>query len=307
VDRLNQIASGFTQAKILLAAAELRLFDAVAKVLDALTAMELLDKRDGVYRLRAEYEPWLREDSPTCFPALLRHRNHMFRHWARLEQQVTGEAQPPDESDRSVLSDAEMNDNFIRAMYAVGHERAEDVAARIDLDGVHTVADLGGGPGHYLVEIARRSERIELYLVDLPLTLETAARILSDSPFGERIHRVAWNFYDDPPPPELPPLDLVFISQVLHAESAERNRVLLRSLVPLLAPGGRVIVQENVVAADRTAPFDAALFAVNMLAMTAEGRTYTEEEILSWGRDAGLEPGGTERIDDRATLITLRR
>ena len=43
---------------------------------------------------------------------LLRHRNHMFRHWARLEQKVTGEAQPPDESDRSVLSDAEMNDKM---------------------------------------------------------------------------------------------------------------------------------------------------------------------------------------------------
>jgi hypothetical protein len=326
-EKLNEIASGFVKAKILLTGAQLRVFDLVADgatadevreriagdlrgveiLLDALTAMEIVDKHEGVYRLRAEYVPWLTDEASSQFPALLRHRNHMFQSWARLEDRVTGRSSGPPVDERAVLEDSEKNDSFIRAMYAFGREMAATVADRIDLTGVRTLADLAGGPGHYLAEFARRSERLEPWLIDLPMTLEVARRLLADSPLRERIHMAAWDVYADDPPGELPVFDLIFVSQLLHAESAERNRVLFRRLFPLVAEGGRVVVNENVVSTDRTAPIEAALFAVNMLAMTPEGRTYTEEEIHAWARDAGFAPEGTDRIDGRTVLLHLRR
>ena len=99
-ERLSEISSGFIQAKILMTGAELRVFDPVAGdgatagavaekvggtvrgveiLLDALTAMKILEKSGDVYHLRSEYEPFLLENSPTHFPAGLRHRNRMFR------------------------------------------------------------------------------------------------------------------------------------------------------------------------------------------------------------------------------------
>lgn len=326
MERLERISNGFIEAKILLTATELRIFDglagpgmtaeAVARriegrlrgveiLLDALTAMEIVDKDGDVYRLREEYVPYLSESSPTHYPSLLRHRNRMFGNWARLEDRITGDAPPG--GGRSVLRDAGPNEDFIRAMYAVSDARAAMITERIDLTGVRTLADLAGGPGRYLVEMASRSPEIEPYLIDLPLTLEVARRVLESSSIGDRVRLVAWNVYDDPPPDELPSLDLVFVSQLLHAESPDRNRTLFRRLYPLVSPGGRVIIHENVVEPGRTEPAPAALFAVNMLAMTEGGRTFTEEEILSWGREAGFAFESGERIDARSYLVRLKK
>ena len=178
---------------------------------------------------------------------------------------------------------------------------------RIDLAGVTVAADLGGGPGHYLVEIGRRLPAAELYLLDLPLTLETARDLLHRQGDGGRVQCVGWDFYHTPPPRNLPPVDLIFFSQVIHAETPEHNRALLRALRSRLAPGGRLIVHENVVEPGRTAPKESALFAVNMLAMTPGGRTYTEQEIATWGEEAGFIFAGGERIHARSYLLTFRR
>jgi hypothetical protein len=118
---------------------------------------------------------------------------------------------------------------------------------------------------------------------------------------------VPWDFYREAAPKDLPRMDLVFVSQVVHGESPERNLALMRRLHKLTAPGGRVVVHEKLVEPDRTRPFEAALFAVNMLAMTDGGRTYTEDEILEWARQAGFEPEPGERIDDRSALVRFRR
>jgi hypothetical protein len=326
MERLERISNGFIEAKILLAAAELRLFDnltgegktagvaaravgggrrEVEILLDALVAMEIVDKRGDVYRLRDDYVPQLTEASPTHYPSLLRHRNRMLRSWAFLEERITGAESPA--RGRSVLEGEGANEDFIRAMYAVGHERASRVAERVDLEGVRTVADVGGGPGHYLEAFASRSPELQAWLIDLPLTLSVARRLLASSPVRDRIHTLAWDVYDQPPPAGLPSFDVVFVSQLLHAESPERNRELLRRLFALVSPGGWLIVHEHVVLPGRTEPATAALFAVNMLAMTDGGRTYTEDEILSWGTEAGFAPRPGERIDDRSFLVRMRK
>jgi SAM-dependent methyltransferase len=326
MDRLQELSQGFVGAKILLAASELRLFDQLADegasaaevargirgtergteiLLDALVALELIDKRAGRYHLRAEYAERLTEAAPDHFPALLRHRNRLLRRWAYLEEVVRGERPPVPLP--SVLEDREANENFILAMASVGSDRPAVVANRLELDGVRRFADVGGGPGHYLAEIARRVPEAEGWLIDLPLTLGVAERLLRCSPARERLHLVEWDFFADPAPDGLPSFDLVFVSQVLHAASPDANRELLEKLFALIAPGGRLVVQENTVDEDRTGPAAAALFAVNMLAMTDGGRTYTEEEIHAWGRAAGFEAGPGERIDERSYLVRLRR
>ena len=327
MERLHRIATGFIEAKLLLVAAEMRLFDALGDagatveevaersgatlrgieiVLDALTAMEILVKREGRYALVEEYAPHLREGSPSQLPSLLRHRNRMFRTWALLEERIRGEHDHP-QFERAFLLDASSNDDFIRAMAAVGRDRAKQIVDRVPLEGVRVVADIGGGPGHYLEEMATRSEGIEPYLVDLPATLATARRVLAGRPGAARIRMVEWDVYAGPAPATLPVLDLAFVSQVVHGESPERNRQFLGRLAKRIGPGGALVIHECTVGPERTSPREAALFAVNMLAMTPGGRSYTEEEITSWCRSTGFEPEGVERIDERSCLLRYRR
>jgi 3-hydroxy-5-methyl-1-naphthoate 3-O-methyltransferase len=326
MDKLLQIVSGFMEAKVLLAGAELGVFDHFGRdgataaevaralagdprgteiLLDALVSIEVLRKESGRYHNLPEFEPFLLADGPAHFLGLLRHRNRMFRTWAILEDRITGK-QPVDPN-RELLEDRESNANFIQAMYAGGMRQAPAVIDRLGLEGVRVAADLGGGPGHYLAEMARRSPSLEPYLVDLPLTLEVARKILAPTAIFPRLHFVEWDFYRVPQPPPLPAFDLVLVSAVLHAESPDHNRDLLKRIFPLVAPGGRVVVQENLVEGDRTQPKEAALFAINMLTGTPGGRTYTEAEIRCWGEQAGFRFAGCERLTPRSSLLTLRR
>jgi SAM-dependent methyltransferase len=232
----------------------------------------------------------------------------MFRRWAHLEERVLGVEDRPEPAERAQLhDDARRNESFIRAMHYAGRESVAGAVDRIDLTGVRTVADLGGGPGHFLVGFLRRLPEAEGHLVDLPLTLRTSRRVLADSPVRDRIRFVEWDLYDGERPAALPPLDLAFLSQVVHSETAERNRALMRRLLDAVAPGGRLVVRENVVDEGRTSPPAAALFAVNMLAMTPGGRTYTEAEIASWGREAGFAFEGGVRVNERSYLLAFRR
>lgn len=327
LEQLQAISTGFIKAKVVLAAAELRLFDITADdwltaedaagkidgdlrcteiLLDALVAVEMLEKRDGRYRLRSELVPVLREDSPSQIVSMLRHRNRMFREWSRIEDRIRGQAPGP-ASDRALLHDARANRDFIRAMVAASGELAPGVVDRIDLAGVRRVADLGGGPGHYASEFASRDSAIEAWLVDLPQTIATARELAPERLSHARVRTLEWDFYETPPPADLPIFDLIFVSQVVHAESPERNRDLFGKIAKLLEPGGRLVVHEFFVDPDRTTPAEAALFAVNMLAMTPGGRTYTVDELKGWARDAGLEPLGDERISERSGLAFFRR
>lgn len=326
IDELRQIATSFQQAKVLLAAAELGLFDrlkdggasaqdiatmlgadlrGVEVLLDALVALDLAVKRDGVYRNRPDLEGVLTEDAPSHFVASLRHSNRLFRNWAFLEERVRGEPVPV-AAFAGGMSEREHED-FIRAMYAITHATAASVVDAIPLQGVRSVADIAGGPGHYLVEFLKRSATLRGYLVDLPLTLDVAARIHADHPEWSRVGTVVWDVYRDDAPADLPPLDLAFVSQLVHSESPDANRAFLRRLFPVMSAGGRVVIHERTVDPDRTSPREGALFAVNMLAMTTAGRTYTEDEIVAWGREAGFEPIGGVRLSERSHLVSFRR
>jgi SAM-dependent methyltransferase len=327
LQRLNRAALGFMEAKLLFAAASLRLFDqlrgdggtapgvaarlgaadprGVEILLDALVSAGYVRKAGAVYTNEPEYEPYLVEDGPTHHVAGMRHRNRLFRHWAFLEDRILGRPLPPGILDRATQDDPQENENFIRAMYAYSHQGVGAVLDTLDLSGVSSVADLGGGPAHYLAEFGRRLPHANLYLVDLPLTLEVARRVQAGTPEFPRMRFVAWNFYEDAPPRDLPRFDVVLLSQVIHSEGPDANRALFRRIRPLLAPGGTLVVNERTVDATRTAPREAAFFAVNMFVMTEDGRSYTEDEIAGWAADAGLRAGRSVRISDVAHVLTF--
>ncbi len=322
---LRTISRSYVEAKVLLCAAELRVFDhlpapaeevanevggtlrGVEILLDALVAMDVLHKSAGQYSL----EPALRDDllssGSTHFVSLLRHRNRLFRRWAFLEEIITGRPLPSAVDGPGLLADPAATGDFIRAMFAVSSDRAAEVAAVLPLAGAKVIADLGGGPGHYLLAMLARAPEARGILADLPISLEVARELLAGHRLEGRIETVAWDLYQGEPSRAIPPIDLAFISQVLHGRGPEANRELLRRVATHLAPDGRLVIHENVVDEDRCKPRQAALFAVNMLAMTEQGRTYTEGEFVAWGEQAGLAHDGSRRLDERSFLVVLRR
>jgi hypothetical protein len=67
-------------------------------------------------------------------------------------------------------------------------------------------------------------------------------------------------------------------------ENLDRSRRCHQALVP----NGRVVVQDFLLAPDKTRPRSAALFALNMLVGTKAGSSYSVDEYAAWMKEAGF-------------------
>lgn len=326
-ERIARISGGFQEARVLLLGVELGLFErldgrpttaaelaaeldatlrGVEIVCDALVAMELLHKEESAYVTRPDAAAILCPGRPGSMTHILRHHAGMFQSWARLHETVRrGLAVPEHEKD--TLTDPAANRAFILGMAEVSRPRLGPVVDHLPLDGARHFVDVGGGPAHYACEAVRRDPRLTATLVDLPLTVEVAKGYIASQGLTERVRTVVCDFYHEEHIPLAEPADVVFVSQVLHAEGPDENRALLRKIAPHVRPGGWVVVSENMVGADRTSPAAGALFAVNMLAGTQRGRTYTEAEVAGWLREAGLVPEPVDPVLDRTWLLRARK
>ena len=325
--QVTRAANGFQEAKVLFAGVELGLFDrlgegpATARELaaglevttrgieilaDALTATGYLTKEEGLYANAAETDRYLVRGRPGSNAFIMGHRNQMFRSWANLEE-VVRHGQTVREKDKATLADREANRNFILGMAEVSRERVGAILERLPLEGARRFVDLGGGPAHYACEAVSRHPGLAALLVDLPLTVEVAREFIAEQDCSDRVTTQVCDFYTEPALDLGEPADVMLVSQVLHAEGPDENRALLHKIAPCVRPGGTVAIVENLVDPGRVSPVHAAMFAVNMLAGTQRGSTYTAEEVGGWLREAGFAPGPVDEIAPRTQLILARR
>ena len=85
--------------------------------------------------------------------------------------------------------------------------------------------------------------------------------------------------------------------------SPEENQDLLGHCYEALEPKGRVVIQDFILESDKTAPKQAALFALNMLVGTPAGSTYSYEEYTGWLRAAGFPEVRDIRLPGPSSLV----
>jgi hypothetical protein len=78
------------------------------------------------------------------------------------------------------------------------------------------------------------------------------------------------------------------MSAIIHINNPEENQRLIAAGVRALAVGGQLVILDHVMNEERTEPPVGAMFALNMLVGTDHGDTYTDSEIRSWMKEAGL-------------------
>ncbi len=308
----RRLSGGFRASRVILTANNFSIFehlktprtsDALAKaiktdpratriLLDAVTALGLLRKTGEKYRNTPAAETFLVKDSTWYQGDMLRHSEALWKSWSGLDEVVrTGKP------NRSGGRDY---DSFIRAMQNNAVLLAPDVISAIDLKGVTRALDLGGGPGAYSVELARR--KISVTMFDLPETVEIAKKLVT----GQKIKNVFFvrgDFHTDDIGSGF---DLVFISQILHSLSEDECLTLLKKAYSALNPKGRIAIHEFSLDDTRTAPVPGALFAVNMLVNTPAGRSYTPREMKGWLTKAGFKGLNVKSLGD-TVVVTGRK
>ncbi len=256
---------------------------AMAILLDALAAMELLAKRDDRYTVPDDVARFLTEGSPESILPMTRHQGNCLRRWALLAEVVqTGNPAGTGPSVRGAAADQA---DFIGAMQNVSGPIAAEVVARLQPLQFQHVLDVGAGPGTWTIALLRAVPEARATLFDLPPVVPMARQRIAEAGLGERVRFVPGDYYTD----ELPSgADLVWLGAICHQNSREQNRALFAKVHKALTTDGAVVIRDIVMDSSRTRPKTGALFAVNMLVGTQAGGTYTFDEYREDLCDAGF-------------------
>ncbi|MEW6247543.1 MAG: methyltransferase [Nitrospirota bacterium] len=246
-----------------------------------LAAAGLLRKRNGLYRNGPAAADALNAKSPHYRGAYLELLRDQWNDWSQLTACVK-RGKPVDRQDPD---EPAYRRRFTWAMHHRSTAIAPKVAAQVDLRNARTLLDLGGGPGTYALAFLARNPRLRATVCDRAPALGVAREIAATHKAGDRLSYLPLDFMRKPVPGRY---DVIWYSNVLHIYSPEENRGLFRRLLPALAPGGRLLIQDAFLL-DREGlyPVEASLFAVTMLLFTERGNTYSIAETSRWLREAG--------------------
>ena len=256
---------------------------ALGMLVTALVSLDFLGRDGDMISLPEHSRVSLSQNSEQYVGFIIKHHTHISPAWAKLTEAVkTGS--PTREVSSSHTDDAAEREAFLLGMFNVAIHQAETIAAALDLSGKKRLLDLGGGPGTYAVFFCRANPGLRATVFDKPTSEPIAAGIIRRYALEDRIDFVGGDFLKDPLPQGY---DVVWISQILHGDCPEDAARLVKEAGKIINPGGLLIVQDFVMDNDKCGPEHPALFALNMLAGTEGGQTYTWAEIESMIRDAG--------------------
>jgi len=303
-EEILKLARNFMESRILLSGAELNLFTILSRsplsaqelsdrigadlrainiLLDALTAMELLNKHGGTYYCAPSISPFLSDDSPRSVLPMVLHMAHLWKRWSRL----TGVSMGANDRENSAVPfrDTDEMRAFIGAMHVIAEPRAQEIIAAVDPEKANTLLDVGGASGTYTIAFLQNNPEMKATLFDRSEVIEMARERFEKAGMLDRVTLVSGDFYED----EFPDgHGLAFVSAIIHQNSPEQNVDLYKKVFNALNRGGRIVIRDHVMEPDRIHPRDGAIFAVNMLMGTAGGGTYTYEEIETGLQQAGF-------------------
>ncbi|MGB4599573.1 MAG: methyltransferase [Trichlorobacter sp.] len=310
---LRMLWGGFWSSRIIITANNLQIFDhltepkdapalaeliksdprATEVLLHALVALQLLKKHQGRFRNASLSTRFLVSGTPHYQGDILKHADNLWNSWSQLDNVVkTGKPASKTTFDHHA---------FIMGMHNIAHLVAPEVVRSIGMQGVAKAMDLGGGPGTYAMEM-RRQGAASVTHFDLPDTTNVAKRLTKQAGIDGILFKSGDVLQDKLGAG----YDLVLLSQLIHAFSAEQTQMIFEKVCQALRPGGRVVVQDFALNPNLTSPTQGALFSVNMLVNTPGGRCYPAQEIRALLKQAGFVRASSRMAAGNSLTIAFR-
>jgi predicted O-methyltransferase YrrM len=249
-------------------------------LLDALSAMGLLEKKEDMYANSEAAKTFLVKTSPAYMGFAVKHHHHLVSAWSKLSRAVkTGKPVRKNRRSRSEL------ESFLMAMFNNASGLAPRITKEVDLTQRRHLLDLGGGPGTYAIHFCQANPDLRATVFDLPGTEPFARKTISRFGLSSRIEFQAGDYLHDAVQGTY---DVAWLSQILHSMGPEGCRTVIERAVSVLEPGGLILVHDFLLNDTHDGPLFPSLFALNMLVNTEEGRSYSEGEVKDLLAEAGV-------------------
>lgn len=321
------VGTGFIPAKTLLAAVELDVFSVLARApadlaalearlglhprasrdfLDALVALGLLEREDGVYRNTEPAARYLDRASEDCIAAMLEMANQrLYGYWDHLASALrSGEPQNELKSGGVTLFDALAADppryrQFLSAMSALSRGANRAIARKFPWADYRSFVDVGTAQGDLAAQVALAHPHLGGTGFDLPPVAPIFADYMTRHALSARVAFHAGDFFRDP----LPGADVVMLGHILHDWNLEEKRHLIRQAWDALPSGGAIIVYEAMIDDGRRNNLQGLLMSLSMLIETRGGFDYTAADCMGWLAEAGFRELRRERLTGSEAMV----
>lgn len=310
-EHIMKLGMGFWASKTLLSAVELGVFSALAGApadlatlqtrlglhnrsardfLDALVALKLLERENGVYRNTADTDFFLDKAKPAYIGGVLEMANsRLYGFWGSLTEalrsgEIQNEGKHGDDFFGAMYADPARLRGFLKAMTAISAGAAQAIAAKFAWKDYKTFADLGAAQGIVPVTLARSHPHLRGVGFDLPVVQPVFEEFVAHQGLSDRVRFQAGNFFTD----ALPTADVIVMGHILHDWDLSQKKLLLGKVFDALPKGGAVIAYDAIIDDDRRENAFGLLMSLNMLIETKGGFDYTGADCKGWMQDAGF-------------------
>jgi len=311
-DAIMELGHAFWGSKALLSAVELGLFSELARAetldaealrqrvglhargardfFDALVALRVLEREDGLYRNAPAADLFLDRSKPSYVGGVLEIANaRLWGLWGSLTEALrTGEPQNEIRTGGSlfeaIYSDPEKLRAFMKAMTAISAGVAQALTASFPWERYGTVIDVGGAEGCVPVKVALAHPHIRGGVFELPAVGPFVEEYVGAAGLSERLRFYPGDFFVD----DLPRADVLIMGHILHDWSLDERRLMLEKAYAALPDGGALIVYDAIIDDDRRENALGLLMSLLMLLETPAGSNHTAAECRQWMADAGF-------------------
>ena len=320
---VHRIATGYMGTCVLLAALELNIFDSltgkpmtahemadalgldpkpVERLMVALTALKLLDRTDGAYRLTPETQRYLVKSSPSYFGDYYRFevRHCLMPDFIRLDELIR--------ENRAIMADdwgEYMADPEKARMFSLGQHSASLgggrlLAAVFDFSPFKAMVDLAGGTGACSIAACQRNPQLKSTIVDFPNVVALAEEIIAREGLSDRITTQPGDLTRD----DWPQGDLMLISLCLSGFSEERQMEIFHKCYEKLPSGGAIVIHDFLMNNDYRGPLLAGLYNLTSL----EGVPLSGQDMSGRLEAAGfVNPEVRRVIPEYTGIVTAQK
>lgn len=183
---------------------------------------------------------------------------------------------------------------FDGAMGDFSRPETEALLAAYDFGDIRHLVDVGGGQGELLAAVLRAHDHLQGTLYDQPWVVAGAR---PGAELQGRLQIEAGDFFQAVPAGA----DAYLLKHIVHDWHDAACRTILGHIREAMAPGGRVLIVEQVIPPGND-PFPGKLLDLNMLVMTEGGRERTPGEYAQLLESAGLR---LNRIVPTAAAVSV--
>ncbi len=325
-EKILHLGMAFWESKTLLSAVELEVFTILATdpmdaetlrkrldlhersaldFFDALVALGMLDRHDGLYSNTPETDLFLDKAKPSYIGGFLAMVNdRLYGFWGSLTEGLkTGRPQNEAKNGGNffeiLYGDPAKLSSFMQAMTGISMGSSKAIAQKFPWKNHRTLIDIGSAQGGLVVEVGKAHSHITGGGFDLPVTGPIFEKYVASFGLGDRFKFIPGDFFAD----DLPSADVLSMGHILHDWDLAQKKTLIQKAYDALPDGGVLLVFEGIIDDERRKNAFGLLMSLNMLIELPGGFDYTGADCCRWMKEAGFRETRVEHLAGPESMV----